>query len=185
MNGASLNPYGDERLVRMFDYWSLVSNLDDDPTLSVAITIVLQQQQDTAGRATMIRLLGLATPRIDTSAPVETPDPGSPEFASWLARPNHGRRIEGVHFTLGQQDSAPGLILATGPPADVTRLLAVRERLGPVSDRDLTVVAGIARQMIETGTDRIRRNDVPDRSALSRLTAAGIIEADGDGLRFS
>jgi hypothetical protein len=35
----------------MFDYWSLVSNLQEDLILSVAITIALQQQEDApAGR---------------------------------------------------------------------------------------------------------------------------------------
>jgi len=47
--GFALNPSGDgERLVWMFGYFSIRSNLHPDRILSVAITIVLQQQ-DTAG----------------------------------------------------------------------------------------------------------------------------------------
>jgi hypothetical protein len=174
----------DDRLVRMFDYWSLVSNLDDDRVLSLAITIVLERQ-DLAGQASMIRLLGLAEPRIDVPSAPAPPDPGTPRFAAWLARPNEGRQIRGVHYELAMLDVATILILATRQPAGVTRLFAVRERLGAIADGDVTVACGIARRMIEAGSDRAGRAEVPDDAPLTRLIAAGIIEADGDELFFS
>ncbi len=174
----------DDRLVRMFNYWSLVSNLDDDRVLSLAITIVLEQQ-DLAGQASMIRLLGLAEPRIDVSAATEPPEPGTPDFAQWLARPNQGQHIRGVRYDLGMHDAATILILATRQPADLARLFAVRQRLGSIADSDLTVACRIARQMIETGSDRAPLGTVPAGAALERLIAAGILTTAVDGLVFS
>ncbi|MGS0685284.1 hypothetical protein ACVBEQ_09085 [Nakamurella sp. GG22] len=174
----------DDRPVRMFDYWSLVSNLDEDRVLSLAIAIVLQQH-DVAGRASMIRLLGLAEPRIDVSTPPEPPQPGTPDFGEWLARPHEGPRIRAVRYDLGILDAATIFILATLQPADPARLFAVRQRLGSIADGDLTVACGIARQMIETGSERAPAGAVPEGAALDRLIAAGILATDGDGLVFS
>jgi len=133
----------------------------------------------------MIRLLGLTDPAIDVSTPPQPPEPGTPEFEDWLGRPNEGSHIRDVRHEIGPRDVATILILATRPPADVARLLAVRERLAAIIDEDLTVASLIPRQMIETGSDRARPGDVPDRAALTRLITAGIITADGDQVRFS